>query len=61
MDQLISDCLITVFFWGGSQFHLVIHILIRAAKAKLQHEQNWMSQQLGAFMGHVEVPSQKSN
>ena len=24
-------------------------------QAKMQHEQNWMSQQLGQFMGHVEV------
>ena len=25
------------------------------SQAKMQHEQNWMSQQLGQFMGHVEV------
>jgi len=27
--------------------------------AKMQHEQNWMSQQLGIFMGHVEVNLKK--
>lgn len=27
--------------------------------AKMQHEQNWMSQQLGQFMGHVEVNLKK--
>ena len=45
VDQLICDSLIAA--------------LIAAAKAKMQHEQNWMSQQLGIFMGHVEVPWKK--